>query len=68
MVNVKMAGRSTIQYVVDYVCDNPGCNKRHAASGNTRYGYAAVNRAIRKGLITCTWVNGVSVLHIVTGR
>jgi hypothetical protein len=63
---VKMTGRSTIQYVVDYVRSHPGCTKFDAASGNTRYGYAAVNRAINRGLIRYQWNGRRYQLYVVT--
>ena len=44
---------------VDYVRDNPGCAILPVAEaigpyGSRRYGYAAVHRAIRAGLIQAT--------------
>ena len=59
-----MAGRSTIAYVVEYVRSHPGCTKFDASSGNTRYGYKAVDRAIRHGLITATYANNKYALQI----
>lgn len=43
----------------EYVRDHPGCTIRRVARatgphGSTKYGYAAVHRAIRAGLLTFT--------------